>query len=153
MEDKILDADHVLMVCTEQYLKKIYQVYLVPPDEEQGVCREASLIYARLYEMKLNTTKFLPVLFSPEDEEFIPRSLQDKRPFVIDAQSGYERLYAFLTRRARPIFPRSGSALKTVAQETIEPLFAMPNPQLGPKPATLHAPRRHIRRLEPLSMA
>lgn len=36
MEDKILDADHVLMVCTELYLKKIRQQ--VAADEGQGAC-------------------------------------------------------------------------------------------------------------------
>jgi len=35
MDDKILEADHVLMVCTELYRKKIRQE--VAEDEGQGV--------------------------------------------------------------------------------------------------------------------
>ena len=36
MEDKILEADHVLLVSTELYLKKVRQE--VGEDEGQGVC-------------------------------------------------------------------------------------------------------------------
>ena len=64
MEDKILEANHVLMVCTELYLKKVRQE--VTDDEGQGVCWEAGIIYTLLYRVKRNTTKFLPVVFSAE---------------------------------------------------------------------------------------
>jgi HEAT repeat protein len=168
MEDKILEADYVLMVCTELYLKKIRQQ--IAEDEGLGVCWEAGIIYSLLYRVKRNTTKFLPVGFSPEDKGFIPLPLQGKQWFVIDTQSGYERLYAFLTRQHRNRFPKRGSALQTVAQKTIEPLFALPgktplstqtgsasvledrisaaNPWLTLKPDIQPAPRQDIRGLD-----
>jgi HEAT repeat protein len=168
MEDKILEADHVLMVCTELYHKKVREK--VREDEGQGVCYEAGIIHVLLYRQKRNTTKFLPVLFSPADEQFIPLLLLTKQWFVIDTQSGYERLYAFLTGQHRTRFPRQGAALQTVVQETIEPLFALPgqdatlvqtdvapiserslpaqNPQLTLKPDTPPAPRQDIRGLD-----
>jgi hypothetical protein len=39
MEDRILEADHVLLVCTELYLKKVR--HQVAEDEGQGACWEA----------------------------------------------------------------------------------------------------------------
>jgi len=64
MEDKIEEADYVLLVCTELYLKKVRQK--VAAGEGLGVCWEAGIIYALLYRVKRNTTKFLPVVFSPK---------------------------------------------------------------------------------------
>jgi len=66
MEDKILEAGHVLMVYTELHRKKVRQE--VPADEGLGVCWEARFIYALLYRLKRNTTKFLPVVFSPKNK-------------------------------------------------------------------------------------
>jgi len=168
MEDKILEADRVLMVCTELYRKKIRQE--VAEDEGQGVCWEAGVIFALLYRLKRNTTKFLPVAFSPADKSFIPLLLQGKQWFVVDSQSGYERLYAFLTGQNRARFPERGSVLQTIAQKTVEPLFALPgktptpaqtdsvlapdkpvlvaNAQLRLKPDTPPAPRQDIRGLD-----
>src|SRR5580692_1576984 len=83
MEGKIEEADHVLLVCTELYLKKVRQQ--VSEDEGQGVCWEANIIYALLYERKLNTTKFSPVVFSPVDRRFIPTLLKGRDCFMVDS--------------------------------------------------------------------
>ena len=89
--------------------------------------------------------------------------LQTKQCFVIDAQSGYERLYAFLTGQHCARFPERSAGLRTVAQETIEPLFAIPgkasflvpdkpipvaNARLTLKPDIPPAPRQDIRGLD-----
>lgn len=124
MENQIEKADYVLLVCTELYLKKVRQE--VPPDEGRGVCWEAGIMYSLLYEEKRNTTKFLPVMFLPAHKQFIPRPLKGKQYFVLDSQSGYEHLYAFLTRQHRARFPDQSVALRTIAQKTIKPLFAPP---------------------------
>ena len=82
---------------------------------------------------------------------------------MIDAQSGYERLYAFLTGQHCARFPERSAGLGTVAQETIEPLFAIPgkasflvpdkpipvaNARLTLKPDIPPAPRQDIRGLD-----
>jgi hypothetical protein len=168
MENQIEKADYVLLVCTELYMKKIRQE--VSPDEGQGLCWEAGIMYSLLCEEKRNTTKFLPVMFLPAQKRFIPRPLKGKQYFVIDSQSGYKKLYAFLTRQHRDRFPDKGMALRTIAQRTIKPLFApagqdatlaetdavpipdrslpAPNPQLTLKPDIPAAPRQDIRGLD-----
>jgi HEAT repeat protein len=168
MEGKIEEADHVLLVCTELYLKKIRQE--VAEDEGQGVCWEANIIYSLLYERKLNTTKFSPVLFSPADKCFIPAILRGRDCFIVNSQSGYDRLYAFITDQYRMHFPKQGATLKTVAQKTVQPSFAPPGEtatpaltdyvpapgypipaislQLTLKPTTPPVPRHDIRGLD-----
>jgi HEAT repeat protein len=168
MDDKIEVADHVLLVCTDLYLKKVRQK--VTADVGRGVCWEANIIYALLYESKLNTMKFCPILFSPADRRFIPTPLKGRDCFLVDSQPGYEVLYAFLTGQHRIHFPKQGVALQTIAQKTIKPLFAPPgkaatpartdsvlapdkpvlvaNAQLTLKPDISPAPRQDIRGLD-----
>jgi HEAT repeat protein len=121
MENKIEVSDHVLLVCTDLYLKKVRQE--VPANEGRGVCWEANLIYNWLYERKLNTTKFVSVLLSPADEPFIPGPLKGVNRFVLDSQAGYDRLFAFLTGQNRTLFPKQGATLQFIPTKTIQPLF------------------------------
>ena len=125
MEDKIDVADHVLLVCTELSWKKVRQK--VAAYEGRGVCWEANLIYNRLYVAKLNTTKFVPLLFSRSDEKFIPGPLQGASYcFVLDSSGGYSQLYAFLIGRHRQIFPQRESAPSPIEQKVIARLFPPP---------------------------
>src|SRR5271166_410250 len=125
MEDKIDVADHVLLVCAEMYWKKVRQE--IAENEGLGVLWEANLIYNRLYIAKLNTTKFVPILFSRSDEKFIPGPLQGAAyRFVLDSNEGYSRLYAFLTGRHRLLFPKQGNALLPVEQKVVRRLFPPP---------------------------
>jgi TIR domain len=128
MEDKIEVADYVLLVCTEFYWKKVRQK--VAEDEGLGVCWEANIVYNRLYIAKLNTTKFISVLFSPADKPFIPSPLGGRDCFELNLQTGYNRLFAFLTRQHRIHFPEPGSTLPAIAQKTIEPIFEPPDKRL-----------------------
>jgi hypothetical protein len=169
MEGKLWKADHVLLACTELYLKKVRQE--VAEDEGRGVCWEANLIYNRLYIAKLNTTKFIPILFSRTDERFIPGPLEGAPyRFVLDSKEGYWELYAFLTGQHRLHFPKQGNTLLPVAQKTIQRLFppsgrdsavtlipatpipdkriAPANPQLTLNPDIPATPRQDIRGLD-----
>jgi hypothetical protein len=70
MEDRIEEADNVLLVCTELYRNKVRQK--VPNDVGHGVCWEANLIYNALYRDKLNTTKFVAVVFTSAERTLSP---------------------------------------------------------------------------------
>ena|SRR5271165_442257 len=111
----------------------------VAEDEGQGVCWEANIIYSLLYERKLNTIKFSPVLFSPADRRFIPPILKGRDCFIVDSQSGYNRLYAFITDQHRIHFPEQGATLKTAAQKTVQPFFAPPG-EAAPPARTVSVP-------------
>jgi len=94
MDDKIEIADHVLLICTELYWKKVRQ--MVGDGVGPGVCWEANLIYNHLYVTRLNTAKFVPILFSNGLARFIPTPLKGAPHFVLDSDQAYGHLYAFL---------------------------------------------------------
>jgi hypothetical protein len=140
---------------------------------ESSICTPLSgVIFALLYRLKRNTTKFLPVIFSPADRFCIPLLLQGKQWFLLDTQSGYERLYAFVTGQHRARFPKRAASLRKVREKNIKPLFALPgqtntpaapidltltlvekavpaiNSELRLKPNTPPTPRQDIRGLD-----
>jgi hypothetical protein len=129
MENKIEIADYVLLICTALYLKKVRQE--VATNEGCGVCWEANLIYNWLYERKLNTSKFIPILLSPADQAFIPGPLKGTNRFLIDSQAGYDHLYSFVTGQYNTLFPKQSAALQVIPPRIVQPLFG---------PAGKHAP-------------
>ena len=133
MEDRIESADYVLLVCTELYWNKVRQK--VPNDVGQGVCWEANLIYNALYENKLNTIKFVPVVFTDSERKFIPSPLKGATSFLLDSPLGYKRLFAFLTGQHRRRFPKQGAQLPIIAEELVEPMFPPPDTIASPGPS------------------
>lgn len=130
MESKIDAADFVLLVCTKLYLDKVQQ--RVDANEGLGVFWEANLIYNYLYVAKLNTTKFLPVLLTAEHRKFIPRPLVGANSFVVDSNSAFTRLYAFLTGQHRSHFSTQASAIAILRQKTVQPIFSVVDGQEAP---------------------
>jgi len=128
MEDKIEVADFVLLVCTELYLKKVRQQ--VAEDTGNGVLWEANIIYNKLYLAKLNTTKYVPVMFDKGDRTYIPVPLQGISSYVLDSDEGYARLLALLTGQHRTHFPDMGPDTPVMPQKVVKRLFAKPNSTL-----------------------
>ncbi|HEY4364659.1 MAG TPA: HEAT repeat domain-containing protein [Bryobacteraceae bacterium] len=159
MEDKIEEAEFVLLVCTELYYNKVRQK--VDPGTGLGVCWEANLIYNALYIAKLNTKKFVPILLFNGGEQFIPGPLRGGNHFFLNSDHAYGALYAFLTGQHRRHFPSIGNSLLPVAQKEVAPLFSLPTqsalekplpgekqPSL-PGPAVQEKPLHRLRRDEP----
>ena len=96
MEKQIREADFVLLICTEEYLRRVEQRF-----EEQrgrGVFWEVTLVHSYLYESKGRDARFIPIFFSDDDEKWVPRTLQGSR-YCIATPSGYESLYRLLTNQ------------------------------------------------------
>lgn len=94
MDQNIRDADFVLMVCTENYYKRIM-------DEEKdgiglGIKWEGRLIYQHLYNSDSKSKKFIPVLLKKEDSKYIPIPIQGCTDYLINEDSEYDKLYWFL---------------------------------------------------------
>ena len=97
MEKQIDEAQFVLMVCTETYLKRVENKE--EEDKGRGVLWEANLIYNALYASKLNNEKFIPILFKGCKPEHIPKPLQGYSHYYTDNPDGYEQLYRLLTEQ------------------------------------------------------
>jgi hypothetical protein len=67
---------------------------------KQGADWEGNLITLAMYDSKSKTTKFVPVFFASQDEQFIPDPIRSHTHYLLDCAKNYAKLYAFLTGQA-----------------------------------------------------
>jgi TIR domain len=75
-EKKIRDADHVLMIRTEAYYRRVMGEE--KPDLGLGVRWEGHMIQQHLYNAETVNRKFIPVLLTIGDEKHIPTPIQSR---------------------------------------------------------------------------
>ena len=112
-------AEFVLVVCTKTYYRRFRGF------EEQGKGKgadwEGNLITAEIYNAKSTTTKFVPVFFETQDDQFIPEPFSTSTRYLLSSEHNYHNLYTFLTGHAG-VRPRTLGSLKTFALKPVEPL-------------------------------
>jgi hypothetical protein len=118
MLDKLDWAEFVLLACTETYYRRFRGHE--EPSNGKGVEWEGQLITLEIYQAKSRTTKFVPVIFASQNEEFIPEPLRD-HPCRVDSEESYQELYGFLTGQAGVPLAELG-AVKTLPRKEVEPL-------------------------------
>lgn len=106
MIDQIRDADYVLVVCTETYLRRFEQKE--EPDTGRGVTWEGTIITAEQYqgvEREMNHQKFIPVLVSEEDARYIPIQISSRSRYIIGTEGDrdLDDLLRHLTNQPRVI--------------------------------------------------
>jgi tetratricopeptide (TPR) repeat protein len=94
-DKQIQNADFVLMICTENYFKRLMGEE--KPEVVWGVRWKGHLIYHQLYQNGTVNTKFISALFHDGSEQYIPIPLQGFVHYRIDTPEGYEDLYRHLT--------------------------------------------------------
>ncbi len=114
MENKVTEADFVLVICTETYLKRFEGKEKA--GKGQGVKWESVLISNELYFGDSQNIKYLPVILMPEGEEFIPNPLKAFTAFPVlditnDKDEGYEALYRYLTEQPKTPKPPLGDVI------------------------------------------
>ena len=106
MDKGIREADFVLMVCTETYLKRLQL------EEEEGkglgVAWEGSLIYNTLYRDRTLNNKFIPVLFTSEDKSYIPTIIFGNSHYDLSMPRGHDHLYRHLRGELGETMPALG---------------------------------------------
>jgi hypothetical protein len=119
MRNQLAGADFILLVCTETY----YRRFCGPgdPDQGRGVDWEGMLVTLELYHARSRTAKFVPVVFAPEDERFVPEELSGHTHYLLTSEDQYFQLYAFLTGQAGVVAGELGT-LKALAREPVVPL-------------------------------
>lgn len=95
MRNQIRWADFVLVVCTENYQRRYEGTESV--GRGAGAKWEGGIITQELYESEGRNTKFIPVVFSPQDTRYIPIELRSATFHIVDNEEGYEGLYRQLT--------------------------------------------------------
>jgi hypothetical protein len=112
-------ATHVLVVCTENH-------YLgFRGHRAAGLGRgsdfEGCLITAEIYDSKSRGTKFVPVLFDPNDEKHIPEPLKSTTHYVLNSENNYQALLDFVYD-ASGIKPAPLGQRQNRTQKQVDPL-------------------------------
>ena len=85
------DANYVLLVCTETYQRRVEQ--REEKGKGAGVKWEGMLLLNQLYRNESLNTKFIPIIFEPEDEAFIPDPVFGFSRYDLSKPRGYYHLY------------------------------------------------------------
>jgi len=91
-------AQFVLIVCTETYYRRFRG--LEEPGKGKGADWEGAIITQEIYDVRSCTLKFVPVLFAPQDQSFIPEPLRGWTHYTPTSEEGYKTLYDFLLGQA-----------------------------------------------------
>jgi hypothetical protein len=91
MRDRIAWADFVIVACTEEYLAKAISA------SKSGARWESLIITQELYEAGGHNEKYMPVIFSNQDEAYIPPWLQPYTRYDVSIDGRYDDMYRVLT--------------------------------------------------------
>ena len=84
-------ADRVLVICTPTYYRRFRGHEA--PDKGKGVDWEGAIITQALYDARSRTTRFIPVLFDPDEASRIPDPLRGHSHYCLTSEPAYEALY------------------------------------------------------------
>ena len=152
MEDRIEEADFVLVICTEVYARRFRG--REEPGRGLGVAWEGAIFTQELYEAGVRTTSFLPVVFTDADRDHIPTVLRPFTWYHVGTEAGYEELYRRLTDQPEVSMPPLGARRRLPSRRPrssfappAEPPPPSPDPETppaaaAPETALPPAPRR-----------
>ncbi len=134
MDRQILQADFVLVICTETYYRRV--IGIEPPGKGLGVRWESTLTYQHLYDAGADNKKFIPILFDLQDSQYNCTPLRGTTHYILD--EGYEDLYHRLTNQPKYLKPELGEITPLPPKERKYDFFA-PQISLAKLPTTQHA--------------
>ena len=130
MQKRIEWAEFVLIVCTETYKRRFRG------DEEPGLGRgsswEGTIIRQHLYNNQLACTKFIPVVFSPEDLSHIPIIFNGSDKYILGNEKSFRDLCYRLRKEPTVEMPK---VVSTKLQAIPESRFFKPQKQKAEPPA------------------
>ncbi len=138
MLDRLDEAAFVLVVCTETYYHR-FRGHEVP-GKGRGADWEGALITQAIYDAKSKTVKFVPVLLSANQKDFIPEPLREHTHYELTSDERYQDLYAFLLGKAG-VQPRLLGDVKPVSKRAAQPLTWSSDPD--PTPTMIGVPHRN----------
>lgn len=94
MEDSIEEAKFVLIVFTKKYLQRFSKK---EPVNGRGAIFEGAIITQDIYDANGCNEKFIPIIMSPNDEQYIAKILRAYTVYRIYDNQDYTKLYARLT--------------------------------------------------------
>ncbi|MBN1653538.1 MAG: toll/interleukin-1 receptor domain-containing protein [Deltaproteobacteria bacterium] len=94
MENQLARSEYILIVCTEHYFSTSSNS---KRSMGNGVKFESLLSIQDLYDSNMINEKYIPILFEETSIPFIPRPLRSYTYYLLDNESGFDKLYRKLT--------------------------------------------------------
>ncbi|WP_295439092.1 TIR and AAA domain-containing protein [uncultured Thiodictyon sp.] len=98
MLDRLDEGDRVILICTRTYYRRFRGHE--EPGKGKGVDWEGAVVTQTSYNARSRTTRFIPVLFDPADEPYIPEPVRGQSFYRLDSEPGYLALYDALLEQA-----------------------------------------------------
>jgi hypothetical protein len=121
MRSQVRQASRVLLVFTETYQRRF------EGDEADGkglgATFEGVIVTQALYESGGRNVKFRPVVFSKQDEKFIPDELRRFNHYRVDTLDNYQNLLRWLYEAPRIVVPSVGDR-PDLSPQSVPELFA-----------------------------
>ncbi len=89
MENQINNSDFILIVSSKSYYEKCYS----ETKKSKGISWEVNIVYQHIYDAASQNTKFIPVYFDIDDEQYIIMPLKSFTFYNVGAQDGFDKLY------------------------------------------------------------
>ena len=103
------------MACGESYWKKCYEA------AGKGVIWEVNMVYQKLYDEHCDTTKFIPVIWDKDDDQYILTPIKPYTHYNIGTEDGYEGLWRHILNIPKYKKPELGE-VNPEKYERVEPL-------------------------------
>lgn len=94
---KIDEADFVLVLSTERYFNSFQNN--THQDKGKGVIFEGIIITEDIYNNGAKNDKFIPILFNPDDQKYIPKILRSASRYNVSQDDSFMSLYRHLTNQ------------------------------------------------------
>jgi len=121
---QVEQSEFVLVACTQTYLRRFKGEE--EPGKGLGGTWEGHIISQELYNAQGKDSKFIPVLFSPQDAAHIPLTLQGATHYELGGPEGYNLLYRRLTHQPLVAMPPLGSVITMPVQPAPQELPSLP---------------------------
>ena len=121
MDRNTSQADFVLMICTQTYFARV--MGHEKKGTGLGVKWEGNLIYNKIYNNDSANDKFIPLLFKPEDKQYIPGPLEGCTFYLVTDKNEYDKLYRRLTKQPLTIKPDPGTVKKMEPEQVPSTAF------------------------------
>ena len=152
-------ADIVLLVCTPIYYRRFRGHE--EPGKGKGVDWEGSLITQELYDARSHSHRFIAVLLSAPDQDYIPEPLRSKTHYLLNSEVNYQALRVDILNQAGVDFGPLGP-LKITPRRTATPMLfgsattagpvTAPSPAAATLQAAFKADLSHIDRYAPAEL-
>ncbi len=96
---QVKQADFVMMICTQTYYQRALGEE--PPGTGKGVKLEGAIINNEIFNSEAKNEKFIPVLFSGSDMQFVPEFILSVSRYILPQD--HEKLYRRLTNQPEVI--------------------------------------------------